>query len=213
MPRHFSEPERETIKRELIEKGSGLFGTYGYRRTSVEDVARKVGISKGAFYTFFPTKEDLFLEILLDTERRMRKILTRDLLASDLPPREAFVQAVFGQLHIMEQTPILQVLAQPQEYQFLFRRMDASQLDKSFAADEEYVAWLIEQAAKSTEVSEVDTRVLTGLLRGVAFLALHRREIGEDIFDDSIRLLLQMIAEYLLPDRVPDQDHTNRSSG
>jgi len=36
-------------------------------------------------------------------------------------------------------------------------------------------------------------------MRGVAFFMLHRREIGEDVYNDSLRLLLDMIAEYLFP--------------
>lgn len=37
-----------------------LFRRYGYRRTSVEDIAREAGISKATLYLHFRAKEDMF---------------------------------------------------------------------------------------------------------------------------------------------------------
>jgi AcrR family transcriptional regulator len=37
-----------------------LFGRYGYRRTSMDDLARETGIAKGTVYLYFKTKEEIF---------------------------------------------------------------------------------------------------------------------------------------------------------
>jgi AcrR family transcriptional regulator len=37
-----------------------LFGRYGFRRTSVDDIARHAGIAKGTVYLYFATKEEIF---------------------------------------------------------------------------------------------------------------------------------------------------------
>jgi AcrR family transcriptional regulator len=37
-----------------------LFGRYGYRRTSIDDLARATGIAKGTVYLYFTTKEAIF---------------------------------------------------------------------------------------------------------------------------------------------------------
>jgi AcrR family transcriptional regulator len=37
-----------------------LFGRYGYRRTSIDDLAREAGIAKGTVYLYFDTKEAIF---------------------------------------------------------------------------------------------------------------------------------------------------------
>jgi AcrR family transcriptional regulator len=37
-----------------------LFGRYGYRRTSIDDLARETGIAKGTVYLYFDTKEAIF---------------------------------------------------------------------------------------------------------------------------------------------------------
>lgn len=37
-----------------------LFGHYGYRRTSIDDIAREAGIAKGTVYLYFRSKEEIF---------------------------------------------------------------------------------------------------------------------------------------------------------
>jgi AcrR family transcriptional regulator len=44
----------------LLESASALFVRWGFAKTSVEDIARAAGISKGAVYLEFPNKDALF---------------------------------------------------------------------------------------------------------------------------------------------------------
>ena len=53
MARSFTEREKENIKRSLQEACKQNWTQYGYKKTSVDDLCRQVGISKGAFYLFF----------------------------------------------------------------------------------------------------------------------------------------------------------------
>lgn len=48
----------------LIEIGLTRFAEHGYWATSVDDICRGAGVSKGSFYHFFPGKEDLGLAVL-----------------------------------------------------------------------------------------------------------------------------------------------------
>ena len=65
MPRvAYSEEDREHIRTALITVGLDLMAKQGIQHTTVEQVYKKVGISRTFFYSFFPTKEDLVLETL-----------------------------------------------------------------------------------------------------------------------------------------------------
>ena len=64
MARGFTERERDIIRNDLIETGRELFGTYGLKKTSIEDLTTGVGIAQGSFYTFFKSKEELYLEVI-----------------------------------------------------------------------------------------------------------------------------------------------------
>lgn len=51
-------------KTEIMKQAVHLFSLKGFHQTSVQEVAQAVGISKGAFYTHFDSKENMFIEIL-----------------------------------------------------------------------------------------------------------------------------------------------------
>ena len=62
MPRvAYSEQEREQIKKELVAVGLELMAKQGIQHTTVEQIYKRVGISRTFFYSFFPTKEDLIV--------------------------------------------------------------------------------------------------------------------------------------------------------
>ena len=60
----YSEEEREQIRSALVNTGLELMAKQGFQHTTVEQIYKAVGISRTFFYSFFPTKEDLILEVL-----------------------------------------------------------------------------------------------------------------------------------------------------
>jgi Transcriptional regulator len=62
MRKALSEREQNAIKVKLIESCRICWERYGYKKTGVAEIASMSGISTGAFYTFFPSKEMLFME-------------------------------------------------------------------------------------------------------------------------------------------------------
>ena len=51
-------------RKKIIDKAWELFAKNGYEETKVEDITRELGVSKGSFYTYFATKEELLYEVL-----------------------------------------------------------------------------------------------------------------------------------------------------
>lgn len=51
-------------KDKFIQAAFKLFGTKGYDATSIDDLLREVGKTKGSFYTHFKHKEDLLIEVM-----------------------------------------------------------------------------------------------------------------------------------------------------
>ena len=71
MARSFTEREKENIKRNLQEACKQSWTQYGYKKTSVDDLCKQAGISKGAFYLFFESKEALFCEVLCSVQEQI----------------------------------------------------------------------------------------------------------------------------------------------
>jgi AcrR family transcriptional regulator len=51
------------IKEKIIQAAIESFAQTGYDRTKMEDIAKRLGLSKGTIYLYFKSKEDLFLAI------------------------------------------------------------------------------------------------------------------------------------------------------
>ena len=60
----YSDEDRERIRTQLVAVGLELMAKQGIQHTTVEQVYKKVGISRTFFYSFFSTKEDLIVEML-----------------------------------------------------------------------------------------------------------------------------------------------------
>lgn len=60
----YSQEDKERIRNALIAVGLELMAKQGIQHTAVEQIYKKVGISKTFFYSFFSTKEDLIVETL-----------------------------------------------------------------------------------------------------------------------------------------------------
>jgi AcrR family transcriptional regulator len=54
----------EETHNKILEAAARLFSKTGYDATSVAEICQAAGVSKGAFYHHFPTKQAVFMEIL-----------------------------------------------------------------------------------------------------------------------------------------------------
>ncbi|WP_437615979.1 TetR/AcrR family transcriptional regulator [Erwinia sp. V71] len=61
--------------REIIEAAFEEFSEKGYMATRLEDVAKRLGITKGTIYLYFPTKEALFEAMVRHTSQPFADVL------------------------------------------------------------------------------------------------------------------------------------------
>jgi len=51
---------KEEARTRILTAANQVFGEKGYRQATMDDVAKKLGVSKGALYLYFASKEELF---------------------------------------------------------------------------------------------------------------------------------------------------------
>ena len=66
---------REAAKTKIIDAARTVFAKQGYHDSTMDDVAKEVGVSKGALYSYFKSKEDILKEISLQGHQTLRTIL------------------------------------------------------------------------------------------------------------------------------------------
>ncbi len=71
----------------LLNEGRDLMGRQGYHQTNIHEITSAAGLSTGAFYSYFETKEAFFGELIHHVGSDLRRFITLN-LSADLNPLE-----------------------------------------------------------------------------------------------------------------------------
>jgi AcrR family transcriptional regulator len=67
---------REDVREAILDATERLLARYGYRKMTVEDIAREVGIGKGSIYLHFSSKEEVVLSHVDRIVQRLKERLS-----------------------------------------------------------------------------------------------------------------------------------------
>jgi len=127
MPR-FSEVEKENIRRKLRHEGERLFTAHGLRRVTIDDLIEAVNIAKATFYTFYESKEYLYMDIVQDVQKsifsELDALLERN---ADRSGRERVKQVFTAMAQLMARYPILSQI-DPSTVDLISRRVSKERL-------------------------------------------------------------------------------------
>jgi AcrR family transcriptional regulator len=98
----------------ILDAAEALLVSFGYRRVTVDDVARRAGVGKGTVYLYWPSKRELFGSALT---RESAQILAAQLAAMKADPAEV-------RLHRTMRWSFLQTMRRPLSRAFATRDHD-----------------------------------------------------------------------------------------
>ena len=80
----------------LVEAAKEVFEEHGLLDARIADIAERAGVSYGAFYHYFDSKETLFREVAVDVDMRMRAPMDEVIFdrTSSLSPQERLHEAI-----------------------------------------------------------------------------------------------------------------------
>jgi AcrR family transcriptional regulator len=197
MPKAFTEHEKALIGSRLLEQGYKLFSTYGLKKTNIEEIARASGISKGAFYKFYESKEALFMDVIEQAEIRLRQEI---LAVIDLPGQSARARLyalLKKAFDLFETIPILQFFTSS-DYDLLFRRIPAEILQAHLASDRMFMEDLFTHCQNAGIPIRVQPEQMMGLLYPLVLAILHKEDLGQNGFTGNIDALLELVAALCL---------------
>jgi AcrR family transcriptional regulator len=152
--RRLTEQGRER-KQQLIDAAMVLFAERGYAATRISDICERAGVAKGLFYWYFPTKLDLFSELVRSMRHRLRRSQA-DAMHADADPVERVRQGTAASVRFMA------------EHATYFSLLDIERSDPSIddalrSGSEVYlddVTALIAAAQRSGQIPDADPHLL-----------------------------------------------------
>lgn len=193
MPKGFSAEERERIREALLEAGEALFSRVGFEKTTVAELATEAHISKGAFYLFFASKEDLLMALIGRFEERSRAGMEQTFRNAPTT-RDGLRAVVIGQLGQAKSNPLIRRLLTGDLLRRVWHRSSESSRKQSIRSDEEFLGDLIGRSADL----QVSTEVASGMLRALALLTIHRDTVGDQVYDDVEAALVDAVVNHII---------------
>lgn len=205
MPRAFNENEKRIIELSLLEQGTKQFSVFGLRKTNIEEIAQAAGISKGAFYLFYSSKEELFMKVMEQVEAEFR---LKALALVDRPgptPRARLTAILIDLFALWDTVPILHTFGGT-DYQALLRRMPEQSLSEHLSGDMLFLGDLFVKLEQAGIHLVVPPPVFMQLMYAMFLVTLHGGDLGPGGMDTGKVLLLELIAAYGLGETTIESD-------
>lgn len=196
MPKSYSEPEREYIRQRLKEEAAVCLAKYGVRRTTVDELVKRVHIPKGTFYLFYRSKELLLFEVIQEQQKEINLKLYQAVssLSTIDFSAEKLTDVIFQFYKMTEEMPILRLL-DTGEVELLARKLPREIVEEHLRDD----ADTIERMLTLFPIKkEVDIKVLSAAFHAIYFATLHKADIGEEQYDAALRALIYGMVTQIL---------------
>lgn len=189
MPKTFTDTERAYIKRRLMEEAQACLAQYGMRKTTVDELVKRVNIPKGTFYLFYSSKELLFFDVFCTLHNELQATLLRwiDELQGNINV-DTVTELIFRLYKQVDSTFIYSFIASG-DLELLVRRLP-SEVAKAHTQKDDFSMERLLSLLPGVHV-EGNIKIFSAVLRAIFCTMLHRREVGEDVFDDAIRVMLR----------------------
>lgn len=185
--------DSERRRRAVLKAASQCFAQQGYKKTSVAEIARQAGVSKGLVFHFFDSKQKLFSIVFEDGIEQWSMLESyrvsegKDNSLSEL--RQIFMAA----FDFMEQYPVPALVAYDEEIDFLGYK---EELEKKNIAWRKRIKKIIARGIENGEIrKEIDIGRITAiyhiLQRGLIRQSYKKKEANAR-FRETVELAVEV---------------------
>jgi AcrR family transcriptional regulator len=184
------------IKTAIFNYGKDLFSTKGFKKTNIKEIAQLAGIGVGTFYNYYTSKEQLFLEIYIQENEKIKKWLIES-LDLDQEPVKVISQLIMRNIEAINTNPILKEWYSQDFYKEIeqyYRNEGSERIDsiRNF-----YLNLFKNWKAQGKIREDIDEELLPVFLDSLVCIDTHKDEIGIQHFPKIIQYLAEFIMQGL----------------
>src|SRR5699024_2933467 len=198
MSKRFKQNEKDAIRNALIEEGRLLFSKYGFQKTSITDITKKVGIAQGTFYNFFNSKELLYFSILELEENKLTKQLLEINISKESSAKETMKQTLQKLIKEIETNSLIRELFQDNNMKKLVRKLPVASIQEHHNLDTAFIETIIEKWGNEGLTFKEKPEIIAAMLSSLFILTLHQTEIGANIYRETIDHFIHLIVEGMI---------------
>ncbi|HUV31942.1 MAG TPA: TetR/AcrR family transcriptional regulator [Devosiaceae bacterium] len=198
MPRPFSRAEKTAIRAQLMQAGLKRFSAQGIRATRVDDICRDIGIAKGSFYTFFQSKEDLFMTVADEREDVHRRGMREAAKTASGTPADRLGQLFDVIMRRIETDAVLRIVRDRAEMQHLLRKLPPERLAANLEGDKAFADAFAVYLGELGVAPGADPRDLEALMTLMLTVSLQSDLIPPANYDHTVAVLRDQFVVRLL---------------
>ncbi|MHB8131357.1 MAG: TetR/AcrR family transcriptional regulator [Mobilitalea sp.] len=197
MPKKFTENEKEYLKKRLKEEAMNCLSTYGVKKTTVDELVKRVNIPKGTFYLFYESKELLLFDAINDLHNEIQNKLLQEMAGfTEGLTVDLITDFLFRLYKEVNNTGLLTVMMNG-DLEMLMRKLPEEIVKEHLAHDD----FNIERFFSYLPLREgINVEAYSGAFRGIFLTMLYQREIGEMVYDEALKLMLRGLIIQILED-------------
>jgi AcrR family transcriptional regulator len=196
-------PERE---QRILNAAEKLIAQYGYDKTTVSDIAEGAGISKGAVYLHFESKETLF-DVLI--KREFGRFSDAYMKRLEADPDGGTIAGIYKNiLYTMQDSPLMQALFRQDRRvlgDYTRRRQVGSQFRQMSSA--QFIIWMQRVGAVRADIAP---RVAAYIMNMLSYALVSMDDVlpAEDIppIEEVIEGIALVLGSALTPPNAPPSD-------
>ena len=211
------EESRARTRAAVIDAAMAVFATRGFAGASMEEIAAEAGFTRGAVYSNFADKADLFLAVIEEREHRRVEEITTLLRGSDSPA--AFFTSL-AEANRQRTTTEQWVLLRVEFWLYAMRNPEVRprlvERNRALIASVEHgvKAILADAGIPPPRPVEDIAAVVQGLDEGLTLLSLLDPErVRPDLFLDTLGMLLESAAALAASGTSPGSGRPRRRRG
>lgn len=188
MPKIFNEQEREVIRCKLLDAGIEILAKKRYRDIAIDEITAEVGIAKGTFYNFFPSKEVFFYEIMQLIKERNRDSL-KNLICGEQPTKEDVINCLY---YRYTQLKTVYDYFTPEEMKLIVRKLPNGDSQNDSVEFAEFICKHLTEIGADKQAA-----VIVDMCNMLALAASNRSLFEPDGYEQAIRIFCNAMAEYI----------------
>lgn len=145
-------------RQQVLQAAAKSFSLFGYKATTMDQVAKIANVGKGTIYTFFTNKEQLFDEILRELIVEMKMIVERE-IKRDKPFFDNLHRVLDALLEFRSEQELFIKLSQ--EHREFGTPQAQEGLDKIENVVLEYLEREVAQAVRQGEIKPCDPKIVS----------------------------------------------------
>ena len=94
---------KETIKEHIIKVATSIFSKFGFKKTTIDDIAQSLGKGKSSIYYYFKSKEEIYQEVIHTEMNILTGEIRRKVMDTDDHPKDKLRNYVLTRMRYLQE--------------------------------------------------------------------------------------------------------------